>query len=36
MVVTLHACDKATDYALAKAVEWDAEVIFPYPAVSMS
>lgn len=27
MVITLHACDKATDYALAKAVEWDAQVI---------
>ena len=27
MVVTLHACDTATDFALAKAVAWDAEVI---------
>lgn len=31
MVVTLHAFDKATDYALAKAVEWDAQVILSVP-----
>ena len=31
LVVTLHACDTATDFALAKAVAWDASVILSVP-----
>lgn len=31
MVVTLHACDTATDFAIKKAVDWGARVIFTVP-----
>lgn len=31
MVISLHACDTATDAALAKAVGWESEVILAVP-----
>ncbi|MGB4440497.1 MAG: SAM-dependent methyltransferase, partial [Sedimentibacter sp.] len=31
MIVTLHACDTATDAALVKAVKWDTDIILSVP-----
>ena len=36
VVLALHACDTATDEALAQAAKWQAEMIFACPAATIT